>query len=52
MTPLISRLSVLTPTLNPARRNGPIGWSATAGTAPIWTLHVGAISRWIRWSST
>ncbi len=46
-TLLIRRLSVLSPTLNPARRNGPIGWSATLGTAPICTLQVGAISRWI-----
>ena len=52
ITPLISRLSVFTPTENPARRNGPIGCSTTLATAPICTLHVGASSRWIWRSST
>ena len=37
LTALINRLSVLTPTENPARRNGPSGCSAMLGTAPTWT---------------
>ncbi|HXG41015.1 MAG TPA: HAMP domain-containing sensor histidine kinase, partial [Candidatus Limnocylindrales bacterium] len=42
VTPLISRLSVLTVTRNRSRRRRSIGCSSIDETAPVWTFDVGA----------
>ena len=52
MTPLISRLSVLTVTRKRSRRSRSIGCSSIDATAPVWTFDVGHISSGTRWSRT
>ncbi len=48
VTPLISRLSVLTVTLNDSARSNPIGCSLIERAAPVCTFDVGHISSGIR----
>ena len=52
VTPLISRLSVLTVTRNSSSRSSPIGWSLIDVAAPVCTFEVGHISSGIRRSRT
>ena len=52
LTPLISRLSVLTVTRNSSSRSSPIGCSLIEETAPVCTFEVGHISSGIRRSRT